>query len=200
MPNLNRRQQRFVEEYLKDLNATQAASRAGYSKKTAQQQGSRLLLNVVVQEALTKAIGQRSQRTEITADNVLQELAVLAFTDMGTYLTLGEDGKSHLDWSKLPDGATKAISEIQQETTTTIGKEEDDEIVTKTKFKLYDKRAALVDLGRHLKLFSDKVELEAGDALSEVLRLVAERPRPALPRDVIKPNGHAGNGHDSEAG
>jgi Terminase small subunit len=72
---LTPKQARFVEEYQVDLNGTQAALRAGYSHKTADQQASRLLTNVKVQEALQAAITARSQRTEIKADWVIGELA-----------------------------------------------------------------------------------------------------------------------------
>ncbi len=72
------RQARFVDEYLIDLNATQAAIRAGYSRKTAQEQGSRLLSNVMVAAAIEKAMAERSQRTEITQDQVLKDLARIA--------------------------------------------------------------------------------------------------------------------------
>ena len=72
---LTPKQQRFVEEYLVDLNATQAAVRAGYSAKTADQQGSRLLANVKVSDAVAAAQAARSQRTKIDADWVLRTLA-----------------------------------------------------------------------------------------------------------------------------
>lgn len=74
MMALNARQQRFVEEYLVDLNATAAAIRAGYSAKTAQEQGSRLLSNVMVQAAIQAARQAQSKRTEITQDYVLTRL------------------------------------------------------------------------------------------------------------------------------
>lgn len=68
---LTARQQRFVAEYLKDLNGTQAATRAGYSAKTAEFQASRLLRNAKVQEATQRAMDKRQARTEITQDYVL---------------------------------------------------------------------------------------------------------------------------------
>ncbi len=74
MPKLTPKQACFVEEYLVDLNATQAAIRAGYSEKTADQQGSRLLANVKVAAAITKAQAKRSERTEIDQDFVLNGL------------------------------------------------------------------------------------------------------------------------------
>lgn len=74
MSGLNEKQQRFVDEYLVDLNATQAAIRAGYSKKTAYQQGHELLKHPEVEQAISAAKAERAERTEITKDMVVQEL------------------------------------------------------------------------------------------------------------------------------
>ena len=79
---LTEKQQRFVDEYLIDLNATQAAIRAGYSAKTADQQGSRMLANVKVQQAISVAMAERSKRTGINQDRVVLELARIAFVKM----------------------------------------------------------------------------------------------------------------------
>lgn len=79
---LNDKQTRFVEEYLKDLNATQAAIRAGYSARTAEQQGPRLLGNAGVQAAITAGQAARSARTKIDADWVLTRLAAEAEADV----------------------------------------------------------------------------------------------------------------------
>lgn len=79
---LTPRQERFVEEYLIDLNATQAAVRAGYSKRTAQEQGSRLLSNVMVQTAVQKRMDARSKRTEITSDAVLGEIMYITMSNL----------------------------------------------------------------------------------------------------------------------
>jgi len=78
---LNAKQQRFVEEYLVDLNATQAAIRAGYSKRTAEQQGSRLLSNVKVAKAVSKAQEALSERAGITQERVLKRFEQIAFAD-----------------------------------------------------------------------------------------------------------------------
>ena len=75
---LTDRQARFCEEYLIDLNATQAAIRAGYSEKTANEQGARLLANVSVQEKIAELKAERAKRTEMTQDSVIQELAAVA--------------------------------------------------------------------------------------------------------------------------
>lgn len=75
---LTDRQARFCEEYLIDLNATQAAIRTGYSEKTANEQGARLLANVSVQEKIAELKAERAKRTEMTQDSVIQELAAVA--------------------------------------------------------------------------------------------------------------------------
>lgn len=74
MGKLNAKQARFVEEYLIDLNATQAAIRAGYSEKTAKQQGSRLLTNVAIQAAISDRQTARSERVQMTQDYVLSSI------------------------------------------------------------------------------------------------------------------------------
>lgn len=75
---LTPKQARFVQEYLIDLNATQAAVRAGYSERTACEQGSRLLANVKVQTALQAAMQARQARTEVTQDYVIGKLVEIA--------------------------------------------------------------------------------------------------------------------------
>lgn len=82
MTKLTVKQQCFVDEYLIDLNATQAAIRAGYSAKTADQQGSRLLANVKVQQTIAEEMAKRSKRTGINQDRVILELARLAFVNI----------------------------------------------------------------------------------------------------------------------
>ena len=76
------KQQRFCEEYIVDLNATQAAIRAGYAAKAAYSQGQRLLKNVEVENYIDQLKAEQSKRTGITADRVLDELAKLGFADM----------------------------------------------------------------------------------------------------------------------
>ncbi len=85
--SLTPQQSRFVEEYLVDLNATQAAIRAGYSKKTANEQGAQLLAKLSIREAVAEAQEARSERTGITQDEVIQGLKKEA--------TLEGDGSSH---------------------------------------------------------------------------------------------------------
>ena len=79
---LTPKQKRFVEEYLIDLNATQAAIRAGYSERTARAIGQENLTKPDIQDAIQKAMGKRSQRTGITQGQVLEALASMGFAEI----------------------------------------------------------------------------------------------------------------------
>lgn len=158
MPKLTDKQKRFCEEYLIDLNATQAAIRAGYKEKTAYAQGQRLLKKVEAQEYLQKLMDERSQRTEITADRVLQELAAIAFSDR-TAIAQIEDGGivTFTPTDQLDKDAKKTISGIEN------GK-------YGTKVTTYDKVKALELIGKHLGMFTSGADNSAAlDKLDEVL-------------------------------
>ena len=150
-PTLTPKQQAFVNEYLIDLNATQAAIRAGYSEATAQEQSSRLLSNVMVSEAVQAAMDKRAKRTEVTADRVIRELARLAFSNVQDFVDA--DGKL----LKPGDISRDDAAAIQEITESVVGSD-DQSIVLNRKYKLSDKKASLELLGKHLKLFTDKVE------------------------------------------
>lgn len=144
------KQQRFVAEYLIDFNATQAAVRAGFSAKTAQQQGSRMLLNVVVANAIKAAQEKLSAKFEVKAEDVIRELAHIGFSNMRDFTAFGPDGVTLRDMSEMSEAATRCIAEVSQ--TTTVGG-------GSVKFKLHDKKGALDSLARHLGLFNDKLEV-----------------------------------------
>ncbi len=169
------KQQRFVDEYtLNDGNATRAYIAAGYTGKGAQQSGARLLLNVGVAAAIEVALAARAlvvkeelARLDCTVANVLKELAAVAFTDMAQFLKLGEGETTvRLDWSNLPEGATKAIQEITQEEHTG-GRGHDTGQIKRTKFKLYSKLDALEKIAKHLGMFTEKIKIE-GSFLDEL--------------------------------
>ncbi|MBK5570110.1 terminase small subunit [Ensifer sp. SSB1] len=155
---LTPKQERFVAEYLIDLNATQAAIRAGYSAKTAQEQGSRLLSNVMVAEAIQAAMKAREERTEITQDRVLLELSRIAFFDPRKLL---RDDGSPKPIGELDDGTAAALAglEITEEWE---GSGEDRVFVGYTKkYKISDKNTAITNAMRHLGMFVDKSEVSA---------------------------------------
>lgn len=141
------KQRRFVQEYLADLNATQAAIRAGYSARTAAAQGARLLTKVKVQDALQDAQKRREKRTEITADRVLTELAKIAFSDLTDFVEFGPEGIK-IKPSDQVDGA--ALSEVSEMVTMAA---------TTTSVKLHPKMRALELLCKHLGLTPDRHQL-----------------------------------------
>lgn len=107
MSDLTPRQERFVAEYLVDLNATQAAIRAGYSARTANREGTRLLSHAVIQEMIQKAQADRQERTEVTQDRVVLELARMAFYDAGEIASHPLAGPQ--DIPRLPENVRRAI-------------------------------------------------------------------------------------------
>jgi len=144
------RRQRFVEEYLIDLNATQAAIRAGYSPRTARSIGSRLLGEPVIRARVDAALAERSRRTAITQDQVLREYARLAFSDLRQVAHWGPEGLRVLPSATLDDDSAAALAEVHETRTGAGGT---------VRVKLHEKKSALDALARHLGLF---VEREAG--------------------------------------
>jgi phage terminase small subunit len=153
---LTRKQQLFVNEYLIDLNATQAAIRAGYSEKTAVVIASENLTKPYIAAAIQEAMDKRANRTQITADNVLNELAKLGF---GNIKNLYTDTGQLIPIHELPPEISATITEVTERVITSEG----ESTVLERKYKVSDKRAALVDLGKHLKLFTDKTELTGAE-------------------------------------
>lgn len=98
---LTPKQARFVEEYLVDLNATQAAARAGYSEKTAKQQGGQLLARAEVAEAISAAQAERTKRTKIDADWVLQRLAEAVDADLNDIHDENQNLKPISEWPPI---------------------------------------------------------------------------------------------------
>ena len=160
MARLTDKQKRFVAEYLVDLNATQAAIRAGYSKKTADRIGPELLGKTCVSEAIRKAMSDREKRTEITQDKVLEELARVAFangTDFARVVSKnGFQAVELVNTEDVPAEKRSAIAGIKE------GK-------YGIEVSSYDKVRALELLGRHLGLFDGK-----GQTKNEVHPLVSD--------------------------
>jgi len=145
MTELNDKQKLFCEEYIIDLNGAQAATRAGYSSKTAKEQASKLLTNLNVQEYIQELKAIRSERTEITADMVIKEIAKVAMLSVEDFY----DDIGLKPLSELDETARAAISSYQVKRIKT-GKDtyEDVPIV-----KIHDKMKALELLGKHTGVF-----------------------------------------------
>ena len=166
LEKLTARQRLFISEYLIDLNATKAAERAGYSRKTAKGQGARLLTNVDISAAIQGAMNKRAEKLEITAERVLAEIAKCAFINMGDFLRIDPaSGRAFIDLSRATPEQLAALCAFEQEEwVERVGEGRGNfKAVRKIRLKLTDKLGALEKLGKHLKLFTDKCELTGKD-------------------------------------
>lgn len=164
MAKLTAKQQRFVDEYLIDLNATQAAIRAGYSPQTAQEQGSQNLSKLMVSEAIDKALAARSRRTGITQDRVLRELAKVAFVNANDVI----DPDSATVRANATEEDLACIQAVKVKTSESeMGYSSEREI------KLYDKMRALEMLGKHLGLFDKRGQDSSNGEKNNLLEAIA---------------------------
>lgn len=171
------KQERFVEEYLIDLNATQAAIRAGYSAKTAQEQSSRLLSNVIVSEAIAAAKSDRSEKTGVDAAWLLKRLADESVADVADLYADDGSIKPVKDWPLIWRQGLVAGLEVE-----TIG----EGAGNVTKLKLSDRVKRLELIGKHVdvRAFSDRVEHTGKDGVSlgDEMANAADRIRQKLDR------------------
>lgn len=184
---LTPKQMRFCDEYLADanMNATQAAIRAGYAKKRASEQAYQLLQKTTVREYIDKRKADRVARTEITQDKVLQELAIIAFSNAADYARVVEKEAT----IKLDDGneirvldddgnpvmyktvepiLTDELTDDQKKALAVIKRSRDGFEV-----RPYDKVRALELLGKHLGMFKDKMEV-SGEVNNPMAGLTTE--------------------------
>lgn len=148
------KQKRFILEYRKDQNATQAAIRAGYSKKGAHVEACRLLKNPKILAEIEKRDQKVFEKHEITAERILAELAKVAFSNMKKYATWGPGGIELYPSSRLTEDEAACVSEVSQ----TRGK------TSSIRFKLHSKEKALELLGKRFGLFDSDPEPEGETA------------------------------------
>lgn len=169
MAKLTAKQQRFIEEYLIDLNATQAAIRAGYSTQTAYSIGNENLNKPEIRARIDKAMAERSKRTGVNADRVIQELARIAFVN-------APDVVNTMD-ATVKDNATEddtaAIASVKVKIV------DGDFSSVEREIRFADKLKALELLGKHLGMFKDKMELSGeintnSDKLDKILEQLNE--------------------------
>lgn len=156
---LTKKQKRFVEEYLIDLNATQAAIRAGYSTDTAKAIGCENLTKPNIKEYIDKAIAERSKRTGINQDRVIRELARIAFVNAAKVI----DTKDATIKEGASDDDTAAIQSVKVKSFGEDGVERE--------IKLADKIKAMELLGKHLGMFQNNlsVTLETSEKLDDII-------------------------------
>lgn len=149
MVKLSDKRQNFVNEYLVDLNGTQAAIRAGYSAKTANEQAARLLANVNIQQAVAEKMAERSKRTGVSQDRVVLELAKIAFVKMTDIVDTNGIIKSSATEDDL--SCIESVKYKSYNTNTGSGVEREVKVSSKLK--------ALELLGKHLGMWNEKLDV-----------------------------------------
>ena len=152
---LTARQERFVQEYLIDLNAKQAAIRTGCRTRTAEPIASRWLRNVEVAAAVKQAQDERAERTRVAADMVVEELAKHAFGTMQDFFDPDDGHLLDVHEMSLAAQSRLAALDVVRERTRTSDGETVTTVEQTIKLKLWDKIHALELLGRHLGMFKD---------------------------------------------
>lgn len=150
---LTAKQQRFVEEYLVDLNATQAVIRAGYSRNGADVQGVRLLGDARIATAVQHRIAQRSERVQLAADEVLNELRILLRSDV-RHFQVANDGRLTLE-DGVPDEQWRAVASVKHKIIEIPQKDGDSQFRREIEFRLWDKNVAIANAMKHLGLLKD---------------------------------------------
>ncbi len=183
-PKLTAKQALFVEEYVVDLNATQAAIRAGYSEKTAGAVGHENLTKPEIQSAISERTQRRLAATEVTGNRVLSAIAAIAFGDIRKMF----DAEGALTKPQEWDDETAASVAGFEVVTTSPG----DGIVLHTaKIKRTDRLRALDMLARHHSLYNDKLEVTGLDALADRLARAAGRVETVERTEMGNPPMHA---------
>lgn len=170
---LNPKQTRFVAEYLIDLNATQAAIRAGYSVKTAETIGYENLRKPEISEAIAKGKTKQLATAELSASRVLEELRRLAFIDMREFFDANGNMKPVTQLTDVQGSALAGLEVIIKNA------EAGDGVTDRVhKFKVWDKTRAIEMLAKHYKLLTDVIRIE--DEAGLVEKLHAGRKRAAM--------------------
>ena len=167
---LTAKQQFFVDEYLIDLNATQAAIRAGYSKKTARFIGCENLTKPNIAAAIAKKKAERSARVELEADRVLYQLKAIATSNIRDYLSYGSNGVVLKDSRGLTEAQSAAIEKV----TAIVGSKSRNTVG----FKLHNKLKAIGMALKHLwphaagkreNSFTDKADAAIREAIQDIM-------------------------------
>lgn len=180
MSDLTPKQKRFVDEYLVDLNAAQAAIRAGYSEKTAKEIGCENLTKPNIAAAIEEERLKLGKRTNITQERVLQEYGRLAFLDIRKAF---DDNGNLKHIQDLDDDTAAAIAGLEVQVEKSKGTDEEGksllEITRTHKIKLSDKKGALDSIAKHLGMFVDKHEIKGTLTLAQLVEASLPEPKDA---------------------
>jgi phage terminase small subunit len=171
---LTDKQARFVEEYLVDANATQAAIRAGYSENTARAIGSENLSKPDIADAIAEGRAEMTDRLDVKAEDVRRQLARIGFSDLRDLFTWDEERASYVPSRDLTEDQAAAVAAVETETTHYTREDGTRETKIKLKLKTESKVRALELLGKHMAMFTDKRSDEFGGEPISVTEIVVQ--------------------------
>ena len=175
MPVLsNQRHERFAQLLAEGKTADEAYQEAGFSANRGN--ATRLKANESIQVRMAEILGVAASKAEVSVESVLRELSLLGFSNMQDYMRAGSNGDPYLDFSGLTREQAAALTEVTVEDFTE-GRGENKRDVRRVKFKLADKRAALVDLGKHLGMFKELHEHDVTGDLATFMQRIADNGR-----------------------
>jgi phage terminase small subunit len=172
------KQQKFITEYVVDLNATQAAIRAGYAKRSANREGTRLLSNAVIAREIAARKQAQLDAAELSAARVLEELRRVAFADIRQFFNARGDLKPISQLSPAERASIATIEVVMKNATAGDGK-----IDRVLKIKLWDKVRALEMAMKHFALLVEKLDVTIHD--EELNSRIAAGRQRALERDAV---------------
>ncbi len=164
---LTTKQQRFVEEYCVDFNATQAAIRAGYSEKTAYNAGWQNVRKCEIAEAVQKRLNELA----MDAEEALKRLADIARGSVEPFMDADEDGNVYINLGTDEAKANyRLLKKVKQTKTKTTGKDDYEREEVRTEFELYDAKSAIVDILKIHGKFVDRIDHTTdGKALTQLI-------------------------------
>lgn len=158
------KQEAFARAYVETANASEAYRRSydasGMKDSSVHVNACKLLSDTKVAQRVSALQEAAAKRHNVTVDKIIRELALIGFANMLDYMRTQPDGSAYVDFSALTRDQAAAIGEVTSEVYMD-GAGEDAKPVKRTKFKLSDKRAALVDLGKHLGMFVERHEVKS---------------------------------------
>jgi len=181
MPALaNPKREEFCQQYLIDLNGTAAAKRAKYSAHTANEQASRLLADVSVKARIAELKAERNERTRVTQDRVVKELAMIGFSDLANYITIDPltGAIQAKGFEEMPPGESRALKAIKEDRAIKEGADgKDVTLYDKVSFVMHDKIRALEILARHLGMLIERHELTGDEGGPIQIQYILVKPK-----------------------
>lgn len=151
--DLTEKQRLFCLEYLKDFNATRAAITAGYSKKTAYRTGADNLKNPQIQRYLGNMVQQRMEAAKVEADHIVMEWRDLAFSTMGDFVVIDDNGSPRIDLKRIKD--SDKLKHVRKVNEKVLRTDDDGSQLVETSLELYDRTKGLEALSKYFKLYAD---------------------------------------------